>query len=221
MSNVGIVEDLPPYVVFETRGEEDRQASIEAGHTVYKDVDYAIITPRGSKDRIERVVSEWLAHIERESRQDRFDPRWVAGYKANYQLWKDGQEVPPAGTPLKNWPGVSPAQIKNFNNIQVRSVEDVALANEETLARMGQGARDLQQRARAWLETAKSVGMVAEQFSALKTDNDRLAERNNQLEQTIADLNRRLAFLESGGGLGGQDTQSSSPNNGTPDVDFS
>lgn len=216
--SIGIQEDLPPYVVFETRAEENRQASIEAGQMVYKNVDYAIITPRGSKDRIERVVSEWLAHIDRESRQDRFDPRWVAGYKANYKLWQDGQEAPPMGTALKEWPGMSPAQIKNFNNINVRSVEDVAAANEETLARMGQGARDLQKRARAWLESAASVGKVAEQFSSLKTENERLAERNADLESKLAELSRRMAFLETGG-MVHQETPSTSTQ--TPDVDFS
>ncbi len=213
---IGIAEDLPPYVVFETRAEEDRQASIESGKQVYKDVDFAIITPRGSKDRIERVVSEWLAHIERESRQDRFDPRWVAGYKANYQLWKDGQEVPPTGTPLKTWPGISPAQLKNFNNFNVRSVEDVASANEETLARMGQGARDLQKRAKDYLKTSESVGKVAEQFSALKADNDRLASRNEELQGKLDELVRRLTYLETGG-LGA--SAQSDPE--SRDVDFS
>lgn len=219
MSNVGIQEDRPPYVTFETRAEEDRQASIDQGQMVYRNVDYAIITPRGSKDRIERVALEWLAHIDREARQDRFDPKWVAGYRENYKFWKDGQEAPVDGTPLTQWPGLSPAQVKNFHNINVKSVEDVAAANEETLSRMGMGARDLKNRAINWLQSAKEVGKVAEQFSALQAENTRLGELNDALIQKQADLERRLAFLETGG-ITSYDS-GRHDDNATPDVDFS
>lgn len=219
MSNVGIQEDKPPYVTFETRAEEDRQGSIDAGHMVYRNVDYAIITPRGSKDRIERVASEWLAHIDREARQDRFDPKWVAGYRENYEFWKKGQDIPVDGTALAQWPGLSPAQIKNFNNINVRTVEDIASANEETLSRMGQGSRDLKNRAINWLQSSKEIGKVAEQFSALQAENSRL---NDLLEATLlknAQLESRLAFLETGGQIGTPSEHRGS--NETPDVDFS
>lgn len=219
MSNVGIQEDRPPYVTFETRAEEDRQASIDAGKMVYRDVDYAIITPRGSKDRIERVATEWLAHIDREARQDRFDPKWVAGYKENYEFWKKGQDAPIVGTPLAQWPGLSPAQIRNFHGLNVRSVEDVATANEETLQRMGMGARDLKNRAINWLKSSTDVGKVAEQFSALQSENSRLAEMNELLLQKQAQLESRLAFLESGGQIG--TPQEHRASNETPDMDFS
>lgn len=39
---VQIAEARPPYVTFEFRAEEDRAASIEAGHYVSKDVAYAL-----------------------------------------------------------------------------------------------------------------------------------------------------------------------------------
>jgi hypothetical protein len=217
--SIGIAENLPPYVVFETRAEEDRQASIEAGHMVYKNIDYVIITPRGSKDRIERVVSEWLAHIDKESRQDRFDPRWVSGYRASYKLWQEGQEVPPEGTALNQWPGLSPAQVKNFNNLNVRSIEDVAAANEETLARMGHGARDLKARAIQWLESSKSVGQVSEQISSLKSENARLIDRNTDLQTKMEELSRRLASLETLGGGGNYIPNRPDPGQ-TPEVDF-
>lgn len=193
---IGIKEELPPYVIFETRAEEDRQASIDSGHMVFKDVDYAVITPRGSKDRIDRKVDEWLAHITKETIQGRFDPRWTEGYKANYRAWKEGQEVAVQGTPITQWPGLSPAQVKNFQNFNLRSVEDLASANEETLGRMGFGAREIQKRARDYLETSNSVGKVAEQFGALKADNQRLASRNNELETQLTLLSNRLNALE-------------------------
>ena len=50
-------QDRPPFVNFEVRAEEDRTASIEQGHYVAVDVDYALITPAGSRDCVERKVS--------------------------------------------------------------------------------------------------------------------------------------------------------------------
>lgn len=197
---IGIAEPRPPYVSFETRSVEDRQASIDAGRMIYKDVDFALITPQGSKDRFERIASEWLAHIEVESRQDRFDPRWVDLFKRNYQNFLDNKEPEVDGTSLKDWPSVTPAQIKNFHAINVRSVEDIANANEETIMRMGMGARELQNRARNWIKASEGPGKLAEQISSLQVENEGLKHRNSELTTQIAQLSQRLAFLEANGG---------------------
>ena len=50
--SVHIQQARPPHVVYERRAEEDRTASIEQGRYVSRDVDYAIVTPAGSKDRV-------------------------------------------------------------------------------------------------------------------------------------------------------------------------
>lgn len=216
---IGIQEDRPPYVTFETRAEEDRQESINQGRMICKNVDYAIITPRGSKDRIERVASEWLAHIDRESRQDRFDPRWVQGYKQSFALWKEGQQAPVEGTPITEWPGLSPAQVRNYNAINIRSVEDIAEANEETLARMGFGARDLKNRAQNWLKAASTTGISAETLSALEAKNASLEATNKTLQDKLDSVLQRLSFLEANGG--NQISQGNSQSASEPrDVEF-
>ena len=53
----------PPFVIFETRAVEDREQSIAEGHYVAKDVNYAIITPAGTKDRIEKVAEDFAAEV--------------------------------------------------------------------------------------------------------------------------------------------------------------
>lgn len=198
--NIGIAEQRPPYVVFETRSMEDRQASIDAGRIIYKDVDFAIITPQGSKDRIEQVALEWLAKIEKEAAHGRFHPDWPRQYRRAYQDFLEDKDPQVDGTPLKDWPILSPAQIRNFNAINLRSVEDIANANEETIMRMGMGARDLQNRARNYLKVSSGDSKVAENVSRLESENEGLKKRNEELSSQMAQLAQRLAFLEANGG---------------------
>ena len=135
---VAIAEARPPYVTFELRAVEDREASIAAGHFVAKDVAYAIITPQGSKDRIERVAAEWFSQLEQQSREDRFPSEWLRAFKAAFKDWQEGHEPAVNGTDVRNWPAASPAQVKALLDVKVRTVEDLAAANEETIGRLAQ-----------------------------------------------------------------------------------
>lgn len=190
-----IKENRPPYVRFETRAVEDRQASVDAGHYVGRDVAFALITPQGSKDCIEREVSDWFASAEQQVLEGRLPPEWLDAFKRSFKSWKDGQELPVEGTPIVNWPAISPAQVKMLLSIQIRSVEDLAAANEESLNRMGMGARALKQRAQSWLQSADGTGKSAEQLAALQVSNEELARKNSDLERLVKELAGKLELL--------------------------
>jgi predicted RecB family nuclease len=60
-----------------------------------------------------------------------------------------------------------PAQIKTLLDINVRTVEELAAANEETLNRVGMGGRALKQKAIIWLESSKrSAESLTEEVNA-------------------------------------------------------
>jgi hypothetical protein len=84
----------PPYVTFEVRSVEDRAASMTAGHFVGKDVNYAIVTPSGSKDRIEKIAEEWLDGMAEGVRQERIPGEWLEAYTRKYKIWCETREVP-------------------------------------------------------------------------------------------------------------------------------
>ena len=161
-------EARPPYVTFETKGEEDRAASIEAGHYIARDVDYAIVTPQGSKDRIERNVQDWFAQLAQQVSEGRMPGAWLTAFREGYKAWKEGRELPLNGTPILTWAVAAPHQVKALLDARVRTVEDLAQANEETMARLGMGGRALKDKAVSWLTSAGSTGKVAEQLAALK-----------------------------------------------------
>ena len=190
------MENRPPYVSFERRGEEDRDASNAAGHYVAKDVNYAIITPQGSKDRIERNAEEWLEMLEAQASQDRFPREWVRQFKSMYEDWKAGNEPALNGTDVRNWPVASPANVQMLLQARLRTVEDLAQANEEAIGRLGMGGRALKAKAQEWLASSNDIGKQSEALVALKAENADLKARNTSLETQLKTLVGRLDVLE-------------------------
>lgn len=189
------LEERPPYVRFEVRAEEDRQASLDAGHYVGKDVHYALITPMGSKDCIERKADEWFDKLKQDVSEGRCPREWLAAFKEVYKEWCEGREAPVDGTPITDWPPVSPSQVKTLLSLQVRTVEDLAAANEEVLGRIGMGGRALKQRAIDWLTSSESAGKASGELSALKAANENLQARNEQLETQLKELAAKVDAL--------------------------
>jgi len=186
--SIAVAEARPPFVTFEVRAEEDRAKTIETGIYAVKNVDYAIITPQGSKDRIERKVDEWFPQLEQQVREERFSTVWLDGFKSRYRIWKETNEIPENGHPIVNWPAASPAQVKTLLAGGVRTIEDLAVANEEVLARLGMGARALKNRAVEWMAAAKNGGAQAEEIAALKQQNEDLLLRVQSMTEQLEKL---------------------------------
>jgi hypothetical protein len=187
--------DRPPFVTFEVRAVEDRAESLTAGHYVAKDVDYAIITPMGSKDRIERVASEWFDSLAQNVQEGRFPMEWLHRFRESFAAWKAGQAIPEHGTPIRNWSVPSPAQIRSLTDAGITTVEDLANCNEEGLMRVGMGGRSLRDRARAWLEQSIRVSAPSEQLAALELANKQLTETNDKLQKQLSELAAQVAAL--------------------------
>ena len=192
---VGVAQERPPFVVFERVAVEDRAASVEAGHYVAQDIDMAFITPVGSKDRIERRVVDWFENLEREVANGRFPRMWLSEFKAAYAAWKEGKEIPVNGTPIVAWPVASPAQIKMLVENNIRTVEDLAAANEEAISRLGMGGRALKDRAGIWLQSSADQGKLTEELNALRIEKKDFVERQKKLEETVAKLTKELEKL--------------------------
>jgi hypothetical protein len=170
----------PPYVKFEVRSFEDRKASMETGKYTARDVDYVVIRQAGNQNTSEFEAQEWLARI---SKNPGYKPEWVQLFRNQYAEWKKGYEPTPYGTHVRNWPVISPAQADMLTQVQVLTVEDLATANEATLQRIGMGGRALQLKAKAWLDSAKKIGSVAEELASLREMNKALLEQNNLLRE--------------------------------------
>lgn len=184
--------ERPPYVTFEERAKEDRNASLAAGRPVYKSEHFIVVTPQGSKDRTDRNVQEWFEQKERDVVEGRFPEEWLIAYKRQYDNWSKGLDTPVSGTSVKNWPVLNVAQVKTLLSFNVLTVEDLAGANEETLGRLGMGARTLKQRAIEFLQTAEDSGKDAYAKTALEQENTELKELVKRQGEQIEILSRHL-----------------------------
>lgn len=198
------MEARPPYLTFETRSVEDREASIKQGHYVGKDVDFVLITPAGSKDRVERLVAEWLPQTRIEVEAERLPRAWADHYDASYKSFKAGQQLAVVGTPIQDWPGLSPTQFKTLQSLHIRAVEDLAQANAETISRLGMGGNQLKQRAIDFLSASKDVGKVAEEASELRLQLEASQKREAELTELVHTMGARLDSLEKVNPNGGE-----------------
>lgn len=180
-----IAQASMPYVEFQKVAVQDKPASEAAGRRITKDVDFAFIMQPGSKDRVERVATDWFAMLDRkvmDNAHDAYPPEWISALKHKYAAWKEGHDAPLTGTSIREWPILSPAQVENFIALRIVSIEDVANMTEEAMGRYGMGSRELREKAREWLK-GKSV---AEEVMA----------ENNALKAQLAEMAARLAALE-------------------------
>jgi hypothetical protein len=184
--------DRPPYVVWEVRQVEDRNASIEAGHYVSKDVDFAIVTRPGGRDTLEKEALVWLAELREKSRKNELPARWFEAFKESYDFWKKGEEAPVEGVPIKGWPPLSPAAQKLLLSVGVRSVEDLAIFPDSELATLGTGALSYKLKAQSWLSAANSAGKLAEKVTAQSLEVTRLTklveEQSAAMKALVAQL---------------------------------
>lgn len=194
--SVSVLQDKPAYVAFEVRPEEDRAASMLNGRYTARDVDFVIVTPAGSKDRIERNATEWFASMEMQVRQNRMPAEWLRVYRNAYEAWKKGCEIPLEGTAIRNWPLLSPSQAKSIIDARIRTVEELAVANEESLTRIGMGARGLKSKAIEWVQSGSKEGAGAqvEELVALRAQCEALKASVHSQQTMISNLQTQLAL---------------------------
>jgi hypothetical protein len=177
------------YVEFELRPEEDREETISQGMPVFKDVEFAMITMPGGGLVVDKPINEALLH-EWKNGDNRRKPPSPFAFRA-YEAWKEGREAPVNGTDLKNWPGVTPAQLKTCQNATVRTIEDLAAANADTIRKLGMGGVAMMEKAKAYLASANQ-NKTSEEVSALMVKLDALSDTVKRKDEQISDLLERL-----------------------------
>lgn len=205
---MSIAEAKPPIINFVKKPVENRDASVKEGFACFTDVDYIELIPHGSggKAKMEYVYAEWIERIKAESRKgddanpSRFPMEWVTKIQAAYAAWNAGQELPVDGTPIKMWPIATPSEVRNCEGAELRTVEDLAQANEEGIMRLGMGGRALSEKAKAWVQTKRDpAAKTSAELAALRQENKDLklsvADQQGKLELFA----RRLQALENEG----------------------
>ena len=185
-------EERPAYVRFEIRAVKDPEASMQAGHYVSKDEDWAVISALGSTDTVSKRAEKWFDIVETNVARGREPVRHLEMYREIYARWKKGQEAPVDGTSIKNWNVLSPAQCENLMNVGLRTIEDVAQAPDDSMRRYGMGITELKNKAKAWIQSAKDHGPLIEEIAKSKRENEQLTGTIESLQEQIKRFEIRL-----------------------------
>jgi hypothetical protein len=159
---------------------KDERATEETGKATYKEFEIVQIRVAGDMNSV-------AAHPVDDAIKERF--------AAQYEKWKTSRVARTVdGTPLKEWPLLSPIQIAEFDSLGIYSVEHVAGLSDHLVTKIQDG-RVWRSKAEAWLASAKDNAAAAK-FGA---ENERLRESNAELKSEMASLAARLKSLESDG----------------------
>lgn len=201
--DIAVQKGSRPHIRFETRSQEDRAASVEAGHKVYRDVVWVIITPPGGKDVVENHAEQWIKNIRDRAEVGQYDPEWVEAFSKMLAMYKAGQEMPEDGTPLRMCTTLfTPAEIQNCLGANISSLEQLASANEEALGRIGMGARALKLRAEEAIRIGEGKG-ASLRVEALEIENAELKKTVKAQTQKIDDLSSIVNEMREQMALGG------------------
>ena len=102
-----------------------------------------------------------------------------------YEAFKAGQEIAAEGTPLEAWARVRPKQLHELKALGFRTVEHIAMMDDQAAGRVGTGGQELRRVAKAFLNDAARMATV-----------ERLAAENDAKNAEIEDLRLKLHGLE-------------------------
>ncbi len=179
-----------PFFMFQDREHgSDPVASKEAGYEVPKLLTFILITPHGHRgDPLEFFADEFIERKNVESRQGRYDPSWVAEFKAGLEAHREGRAIPRNGTPLITWERILKTR-RTALSLRFPTVEDLAATPDSSLGDIGLDGRVLRDMARLDIQAKKDLSPVVKE---LADANETIRRQQEQID-TLA---KRLDAME-------------------------
>ena len=172
---------MPILLKFFWKPVENPERTKAEGRPVFDDEEWVNVRIDEKSEHSMPVDRFWNA-TERDEPADR---EW---YQRCYQAWKMSEEAPLNGTDLAEWPQVTASRVEECRRVGIRTIEELARATDGEIGKLGPGGRDLQQRAKSWIEVAANQGAASEKIAGLE-------EENELQKMEIADLKAQVAQL--------------------------
>ena len=151
------------------------------GRPIYDDIIYCKYGPAGST-QLEMDIRSNNSH------EKRFFRQWAlfqAGHGA------DAQRA--AGTPLKQWPVLTPSAVEELAALKFYTIDQIAAASDTQLAPLGMGFLDmgpftLRAKAQAYLGAAKDSALPQAQAAEINSLKQEMAARDEKHAKEMEDL---------------------------------
>lgn len=114
-----------------------------------------------------------------------------------YRAKRTGERV---GTPLKMMTGMTPAKIKNYENLDIYSVEQLSLQADQTVSKIMGGLADRKE-ALKYLEETKEdfkTAQLEKKFEAIQVQLDAQKDALDEKDRIIAELMKEKEKLKKG-----------------------
>ncbi|MGG1947105.1 chromosome partitioning protein ParA [Trinickia sp. NRRL B-1857] len=174
-------DDSKLYVEFRMEPVHQGAESEKQGRPIYKDTPYIEINFPG--DRTKKIYRPVKMETDHQSPSDpvRFPRQWAAFMEQRTQV----QE----GTPIEQWGPLTRSQAMELKGMHIHTVEQLAGISDQNLTWLG--ARELRDKAEAWLKQASS----GKEVLRLEAENAQLKEDLAMKSEQIRDLNERFEAM--------------------------
>lgn len=151
-----------------------------AGRPIYDDIEICEIRTAGDRNSVKVFPAHEVSHMEELEDGGLGEPvTYAMRFPEQYRKFKDGHTQVQSGTPLEELPFLTQGKRLELKALHVHTAEALASLDGTPLKQIGIGGRELKNQAQAYLDNAKGSADVT-----------RLAQENELLKQTIADLQR-------------------------------
>lgn len=117
-------------------------------------------------------------------RLKRDNPVLWESVKATYERWLTNNTIVRDGLALESWPAITEGQIEACKDLGLHTVEDIATATSSIRQKLGIGANELVDKAKAFLAN-KDASATANRIVALEKTVADLTEQLNEARQTV------------------------------------
>lgn len=169
------------YAQFSIEPVEQTFKSQEAGRPIFEDREFVRIVIAGDKH----------TEVHREATETDKE-RFHEPYERFKRGLKDREQI--EGTPLSEWAQIKASQVKEFEAINIFTVEHLAALSDTMKQNIGMGAHELVAAAKAYLESAKNNAVAGH----LAAENERLRNDMLILQEQVKALAERLEASETG-----------------------
>lgn len=148
------------------------QKSIEAGRQFFVDVPHVEIVVAGQdKQKFVGPVNEQIE----------------ARFPEEYAMFLKGEQVVRTGTPIEQWPQLTPSQVLMLKQINIYCVEEVANLSDENVRNVGPGGYKMRDEAAKFL-TLATAAADAGKMEEIQKQMLAMAEANAALLARVAEL---------------------------------
>ena len=165
---------------FFTEAVQSKLKSEKEGRPIFDMVDMVEMNVPGSRDTSNKKCS----------------PEVLQKYQIEpqYQMWKATQAQPVTGTPLTEVPFLNIAQIKEYNALNVMSLEQLADLSDTAIQKLGMGAMEARRKAQAYMKAAGDSAQIQQVIG----ENEQLKREVALMRKQITEVNSRYELLLSG-----------------------